>query len=67
LSSDDEDEETLQQHFQLRSRFCQAGMLDVSFEEPAVNLKDDVLLPPRQPCYTTCKCAVKKLNAVVVE
>jgi hypothetical protein len=42
-------------------------MPDVSFEEPAVNLKDDVLLPSRQPCNTTCKCVVKKLNVIVVE
>jgi hypothetical protein len=61
-SSNDEDEETLQQCFQLRSMFRRAGMPDVPVEELAANLDEDVPLQPRKPRNTVHNCAVKKLK-----
>jgi hypothetical protein len=52
----------LQQRFQLRYRLRRAGMPDVSFEEPAANLEDDVSLPPRKLCNTMRKRAMNKLK-----
>jgi hypothetical protein len=38
-------------------------MPSVPIEEPPANLKEDVLLlPPRKPHDTACKCDVKKLK-----
>jgi uncharacterized OB-fold protein len=37
-------------------------MPDVSFEEPAANLEDDVSLPPRKLCNTMRKRAMNKLK-----
>jgi hypothetical protein len=62
-TSDDEDEETLQKQFQLRSRFNRAGMLNIPFiiEKPA-SLVGSIPVPPRRPRNATRKRAAKKLR-----
>jgi hypothetical protein len=62
-TSDDEDEETLYERFQLRSRFSQAGMpnIPVIVEKLAI-LEASILVPPRRPRNATRKHAAKKLK-----
>jgi hypothetical protein len=48
-STDDNDEEMLQQRFQDRSRFDRDGMPDVPVEEPSTSLEDVVPPPPTKP------------------
>ena len=62
-SDDDEDEETLQQRFQLRSRFRRAGMPDVPviIEKPS-SLEASLPVPPRRPRNVARKHTVKKLK-----
>jgi hypothetical protein len=48
-STDDKDEEMLQQRFQDRSRFDRDGMPDVPVEEPSTSLEDVVPPPPTKP------------------
>jgi hypothetical protein len=62
-TSDDEDEETLQEQFQLRSRFNRAGMPNilVIIEKPA-SLEDSILVPPRRMHIVTRKRVAKKLK-----
>jgi hypothetical protein len=60
---DDEDEETLQERFQLRSRFSRAGMpnIMVIIEKPA-SLEASIPMLPRRPRNVTRECAAKKLK-----
>jgi hypothetical protein len=62
-TSDDEDEETLQERFQLRLRFNRAGMLNIPIiiEKPA-SLEASRLVPLRRPHNATRKRAPKKLK-----
>jgi chromatin segregation and condensation protein Rec8/ScpA/Scc1 (kleisin family) len=60
---DDEDEETLQERFQLRSRFSRAGMpnIPVIIEKQTI-LEASVPVSPRKPRNVARKHAVKKLR-----
>ena len=60
--SDDEDEETLQQRFQLRSRFSRAGMPNIPVIEKPSSLEASLPAPPKKPRNVAWKCAVKKLK-----
>jgi hypothetical protein len=62
-TSDDEDEETLQERFQLRSRFSRPGLPNVPLiiEKPA-SLKASILAPSRRPRNVARKRAAKKLK-----
>jgi hypothetical protein len=62
-TSDNEDEETLQKRFQIRSRFCRAGMpnIPVIVEKPT-SLEASLPVPPRKPRNVAQKRAVKKLR-----
>jgi hypothetical protein len=62
-TSDDEDENTLKERFQLRSRFSRAGIpnIPVTVETPA-NLEASIVVLPRRTCNATWKCATKKLK-----
>jgi hypothetical protein len=62
-TSDDEDKETLQERFQLRSRFSRARLpnIPVIVGKPA-NLEASIPVPPRRPRNATRKCAAKKLK-----
>jgi hypothetical protein len=61
--SDDEDEETLQERFQLRWRFSRAGMpnIPVIIEKPT-SLEASLPVPPRKPRNVARKHAAKKLK-----
>ena len=61
-SSDDEDEETLQQRFQLRSRFSRAGMPNSPVIEKTSSLEASLPAPPRKPRNVARKRVVKKLK-----
>jgi hypothetical protein len=60
---DNEDEETLQERFQLRSRFNRAGISNIAviIEKPA-GLEASIPVPPRRPCNATLTCTAKKLK-----
>jgi hypothetical protein len=62
-TSDEEDEETSQERFQLRSRSSRVGMLNIPIiiEKPA-SLEASILVPPRRSRNATRKRAVKKLG-----
>jgi hypothetical protein len=62
-TSNDEDEETLQERFQLRSKFSRPGLPDVPLivEKPA-SLEASIPEPPRRPRNVAWKCAAKKLK-----
>jgi chromatin segregation and condensation protein Rec8/ScpA/Scc1 (kleisin family) len=62
-TSNDEDEETLQERFQLRSRFSRARMpnIPVIIDRPT-SLEASIPVPPRRPRNATRKLAVKKLK-----
>jgi hypothetical protein len=60
-TSDDEDGETLQERFQLRSRFSRPGLPDVPLVvEKPTSLESSLPIPPRRPCNVARKCAAKK-------
>jgi hypothetical protein len=60
---DDEDGETLQELFQLRSRFSRPGLPNIPLivERPA-SLEASIPAPPRSPCNVAWKCTTKKLK-----
>jgi hypothetical protein len=64
-SSDEEDdgEETLQDRFQLRSRFSRPGLPHIPLvqDQPA-SLEASLPAPPRRPCNAARKCMAKKLK-----
>jgi hypothetical protein len=50
-TSDEEDEETLQERFQLQSRFSRPGLLNVPRVcDPPTSLEASLPAPPRRPC-----------------
>jgi hypothetical protein len=62
-SDDEEDEETLQDRFQLRSRFSRLGLPHVPLiQDPPASLEASLAAPPRKPCNPTKKRVAKKMK-----
>jgi hypothetical protein len=62
-ASDEEDGETLQERFQLQSRFSHPGLPDIPLiaDRPA-SLEASIPAPPRRPRNVARKCITKKLK-----
>jgi hypothetical protein len=62
-SDEDDDEETLQNRFQLRSRFSRPGLPHVPLvQDPPASLEASLAAPPRRPHNPTRKQVSKKLK-----
>jgi hypothetical protein len=62
-SDDEEDEETLQDRFQLRSRFSRPGLPHVPLiQDPPASLEASLAAPPRKPCNPAKKRVAKKMK-----
>jgi hypothetical protein len=62
-SDDEEDEETLQDRFQLRSRFSRPGLPHVPLvQDPPASLEASLAAPPRKPRNPTKKRVAKKMK-----
>jgi hypothetical protein len=62
-TSDEEDEETLQEQFQLRSRFSRPGLPNVPLvHDPPTSLEASLPAPPRRPRNVARKRVAKKLK-----
>jgi hypothetical protein len=62
-TSDEDDEETLQERFQLRSRFSRPGLPNVPLiQDPPTSLEASLPAPPRKPCNVARKRVAKKLK-----
>jgi hypothetical protein len=62
-TSDDDDEETLQDRFQLRSRFSRPGLPHVPLvQDPPASLEASLAAPPRNPRNPARKRVTKKLR-----
>jgi hypothetical protein len=62
-TSDEEDEETLQERFQLWSRFSRPGLPNVPLvRDPPTSLEDSLPTLPRRPCNVARKRVAKKLK-----
>jgi hypothetical protein len=62
-TSDEDDEETLQERFQLRSRFSRPGLPNVPLiQDPPTSLEASLPAPPRKPCNVAHKRVAKKLK-----
>jgi hypothetical protein len=60
---DEEDGETLQERFQLRSRFSRPGLSNVPLiEDPPTSLEASLPVPPRRPRNVAHKRVAKKLK-----
>jgi hypothetical protein len=63
MSEEDDDEETLQDRFQLRSRFSRPGLPHVPLmQDPPASLEASLAAPPRRPRNPACKRLTKKLK-----
>jgi hypothetical protein len=64
-TSDEEDGETLQERFQLRSRFSRPGLPHISLvEDPPTSLEASLPAPPRRPCNKARKLVAMKLKVI---
>jgi hypothetical protein len=62
-SDEDDDEETLQDRFQLRSRFSRPGLPHVPLvQDPPASLEASLAAPPRRPRNPARKRVTKKLK-----
>jgi hypothetical protein len=62
-SEEDDDEETLQDRFQLRSRFSRPGLPHVPLvQDPPASLEASLAAPPRKPRNPARKWVTKKLK-----
>jgi hypothetical protein len=62
-TTDEEDGETLQERFQLRSRFSRPGLPSVPLiEDPPTSLEASLPVPPRKPHNVARKRVTKKLK-----
>jgi hypothetical protein len=62
-SDKDDDKETLQDRFQLRSRFSRPGLPHVPLvQDPPASLEASLAAPPRRPCNPARKRVMKKLK-----
>jgi hypothetical protein len=62
-TSDEEDEETLQERFQLRSSFSRPGLPNVPLvDDPPTSLEASLPAPPRRPRNAARKRVAKKLK-----
>jgi hypothetical protein len=63
MSDEDDDEETLQDRFQLRSRFSRPGLPHVPLvQDPLTSLEASLAAPPRKPRNASRKRVSKKLK-----
>jgi hypothetical protein len=64
-TSDEDDVETLQGRFQLRSRFSRPGLLHVPLvQDPPTSLEASLPAPPKKPRNVARKCVAKKLKVM---
>jgi hypothetical protein len=62
-SDDEENEETLQDRFQVRSRFSRPGLPHVPLvQDPPASLEPSLAAPPRKPRNPTKKRVAKKMK-----
>jgi hypothetical protein len=62
-TSDEDDKETLQERFQLRSRFSRPGLPNVPLiQDPPTRLKASLPAPPRRPRNVARKHVAKKMK-----
>jgi hypothetical protein len=62
-SDEDDDEEMLQDHFQLRSRFSRPGLPHIPLvQDPPASLEASLAAPPRKPRNAPRKRVSKKLK-----
>jgi hypothetical protein len=62
-TSDEEDGETLNEYFQLRSRFSRSGLPNVPLvDDPPTSLEASLPASPRRPCNVARKRVAKKLK-----
>jgi hypothetical protein len=62
-TSNEDDGETLQERFQLRSRFSRPGLPHVPLvQDPPTSLEASLPAPPRKPCNVARKRVAKKLK-----
>jgi hypothetical protein len=62
-TTDEEDGETLQERFQLRSRFSRPGLPNIPLvDDPPTSLEASLPVPPRRPLNVVRKRVAKKLK-----